>query len=315
MIEITMLFLGSVIGAGFATGAEIITFFGKIQLPTWCIAVIVGLTMFVIITLQVLFNYPITKKSKKLELTNTWLNRISDVFFAIIYFVLFTAMTAGITSLLNVGMTIISLIVSLLVVLFGFHRMSHFNTYIVFIIIVLITTTAIPYLLSQSVSTHYIWQHIPVHILSAFLYAGLNCFVFPELIKAAATHHKRSTLLNAGALTAIIITILVGLILTTIKSTNTQNAPIPLLTAAPNFINVIVILLAILTSQYTTLFAINHRLENLLPKKKFRLIRIIGICTLAFFCSFFGFNTIIKFAYPIIGFFTCVFLLVSWLKK
>ena len=313
MIEITMLFLGSVIGAGFATGAEIITFFGKIQLPTWWIAIIVGLTIYLVIVLQVLLNYQ-TNKPKKIKPINTCHNRIGDIFFALIYFVLFTAMTAGITSLMNVSMTAISLVISLLIVLFGFHRMSRFNTYIVFVIIVLITTTAMPYLLSQQTTT-YIWQHIPANILSAFLYAGLNCFVFPELIKAAATHHKRRTLMNAGALTAIIITILVGLILTTIKSTNTQNAPIPLLTAAPNFITVIVILLAILTSQYTTLFAINHRLENLLPKKKFRLIRIIGICTLAFFCSFFGFNTIINFAYPIIGSFTCVFLLFSWLKK
>ena len=58
IFEITLLFLGSVIGAGFATGAEIITFFGELRLPTWIIAIVIGLTMFAIITLEVLLNYP-----------------------------------------------------------------------------------------------------------------------------------------------------------------------------------------------------------------------------------------------------------------
>ncbi len=315
MIEVVMLFLGSVIGAGFATGAEIITFFGKFELPIWCISLIIGLTMFVVITLQVLLNYPSTNKQTQIKTTNKLFSKISDVFFILIYFILFTAMTAGINSLMNIGMTITSLVISFIIVLFGFQHLSRFNTYIVAIIIVLIISTALPHIFIQpKILTN--WQHIPTSFIWAFLYAGLNCFVFPELIQAAAKRHKRHTILSAGFFTSLIITILVEFILTTIKNTHTQNASIPLLTASPNFITVIVILFAILTSQYTALFAINQRLANLLPKKKFRPpFRIAGICILTFFCSFLGFNTIINFAYPLIGAFTCVFLLFSCLKS
>lgn len=315
-IEITMLFLGSVIGAGFATGAEIITFFGKINLPNWCIAIVVGLTMFVVIGLQILLNYPQKTQSPKTNNTKGWQSKIGDVFLILIYFILFTAMTAGIMSITNISVTIISLIISICIVLFGFNQLSRLNTYIVITIIALIISLALPHLQTNTTIPHYNWQHLPANMLWGFLYAGLNCFIFPDLIKASAQHHQRKTLVWAGALTAFIITCLVGFILTTIKNTNSQTAAIPLLTASPNYVSIIVILLAILTSQYTALFAIIQRLDKIVPNKKPRpFTRIVGICVLTFLCSFLGFNQIINFAYPIIGAITCVFLLFSWLRR
>ena len=315
IFEITLLFLGSVIGAGFATGAEIVTFFGDVHLPIWLIACIIGLTMFGIIVLEIWQNHhqeqnqntPQTKTNKMITITE-----IASIF---IYFILFTAMTAGVTSITNVGITVISLIASAGIVLFGFSKLSRINVFIVLTIIVLIISTALPHFFTSQSTVNLSWNHLPNGIFWGFLYAGLNCFMFPELIKAAAQKHKKSTLLWAGVLTAVFITILVGLILTTIKNADTETAPIPLLAAAPNGLTIVIILLAILTSQYTALFAIVQRTQKFVPKLKNRpLLSMIGICTLAFFCSFLGFNQIVNFAYPLIGAFTCVFLLISWVK-
>ncbi len=321
MLEITLLFLGSVIGAGFATGAEIITFFGGLHLPVWCIAVMVGLTMFAIIALEIHLNYPHTKHPKPIaEFTpqkhHFWSGKIQDIVFIVIYMVLFTAMTAGIAQITNVGICIVSLIASVCIVLFGFNSLSRLNFYIVLIIIALITTTALPHLFQTTTTptTNYAWSNFPKGIFWALLYAGLNCFMFPELIAAAAQRHQRRTLVWAGAVTALLVTILVGMILTTIQNTNTQTAPIPLLAAAPNAITMIVILLAVLTSQYAALFAIMQRCQKLFPTTKNRpLFSAVGICLCAFIGSFCGFNQIVNFAYPLIGAFTCVYLLFSWL--
>ncbi len=328
MLEITLLFLGSVIGAGFATGAEIVAFFGNLHLPVWCIAVMVGLTMFAVIVLEIYLNYPRTKSAihsiQFQPLTNQhlspkhrpWSTKILDVVFIVIYIVLFTAMTAGITQITNVGTCIISLIISVCIVLFGFNSLSRLNFYIVLIIIALIITTALPHLLHNTsiITTNYHWNNFPKGVFWALLYAGLNCFMFPELIKASAQRHQRRTLLWAGAITALLVTILVGLILTTIQQADTATAPIPLLAAAPNAITMIVILLAVLTSQYAALFAILQRCQRLLPiTKKRPLCSAVGICICAFIGSFCGFNHIVNFAYPLIGAFTCVCLLFSWL--
>ena len=214
----------------------------------------------------------------------------------------------------NLWFTIISLTLSIIIVLFGFDKLSRLNTYIVFIIITLIITTALPHL-KQQVIEKISYQSLPPSILLGFLYAGLNCFMFPELIKAVSQQQKRSALIWSSILTSAIITVLVGLILTTIKVCQTTNTTIPLLSAAPNPITIVIILLAILTSQYTALFTITQKLNNILPTTKNRQsLMIVGICLFAFITSFLGFTKIINFAYPLIGAITCVFLLISWLK-
>ena len=323
IFEITLLFLGSVIGAGFATGAEIITFFGDLRLPTWIIAIVIGLTMFAIITLEVLLNYPnknrITPLKTNYATKPTLTTKIFDVISLLTYFILFTAMTAGITSITNPFIAILSLIISAVIVLFGFHKLSRLNLYIVLVIIVLIITTALPHLNSSSPKVDYHFNDVPNSIFWACLYAGLNCFMFPELIKAVAIKNNKRTLIWAAITTAIVLSILVALILNTITYEQTTTESIPLLAAAPNFITIIIILLAILTSQYTALFVIMQRVLNLINIKKNRpLPKIVGItciCSLAFAISFCGFNQIINFAYPLIGAFTCFFLLISWLTS
>lgn len=320
IFEITLLFLGSIIGAGFATGAEIMTFFGDLHLPIWFVALTVGCTMFAIIALEIHLNYPSTKYPNRPQLQTDHhqhkTGKFLDIVFIMIYLTLFTAMTAGITQITNVGVCIITLIISTCIVLFGFNRLTRLNFYIVLIIITLIITTALPHLFSTTPpSSKYHWSNFPVSLIWALLYAGLNCFMFPELITATAKRHSRRTLYLAGLITALLVTILVGLILTTIQNTHTQGDPIPLLAASPTPTTMAVILLAVLTSQYAALFAILQRCQKLLPTTKNRpLYTTVGICCCAFVASFCGFNHIINFAYPLIGAFTCVYLLFSWLK-
>lgn len=310
ILEITLLFLGSVIGAGFATGAEIITFFSQFQLPIWLIAIIVGITMLSVITLEISLNYRISPQMQHRQ-PNIHLNHATDIALLIIYFILFTAMTAGIAQITNRLICILSLVISTCFVLFGFKQLTHLNFYLVLVIIVLIITTAIPHLQATYITKSQ-WEDIPKNVLWAFLYAGLNCFMFPELIKASSSNYSRRDITIAGIITSILVTILVDLILATILNTNTKDTSIPLLAAAPNAITMLVILLAILTSQYTTLFAIQQRYKKITTKNR-SIKTITGICILAFLFSFCGFNNLINFTYPIIGAITCAYLLFSCL--
>ncbi len=310
MIEITLLFLGSIIGAGFATGAEIVTFFGAWQLPTWLIAVIVGLCIFGMITLEIVLFYP-SSNDKASHKTPKFLH----LGIVMIYLTLFTAMTAGIMQITNFYICLIALLFSAIITLFGIERLSKCNVLIVSAIIVLIISTALPHL-SITIQTTYQWQHIIPALFWAVLYAGLNCFMFPELIKAIAPNKPRHTLVWAGLLTAICVTILLGLILSTIKATNTTQASIPLLAAAPNNITMLIILLAILTSQYTTLFAITKRLQLIIPTSKEKpRTTVVLVCLIALIGSFCGFNRIIQYGYPAIGALTCFYLLFSFWQR
>ncbi len=312
IFEITLLLLGSIIGAGFATGAEIVTFFGYLQLPTWVIALIVGLVMSLIIILEVVISYPNQTQQKTLQQKTTTCKFLYLVF-VIIYLILYTVMTAGITQLTNTWICLVSLVLCIHITLFGFQKLSKLNSFIVLIIIVLIITTTLPHL-SFKKNFHYNYQHTFDAFYWALLYAGLNCFMYPELIKALAQIHKRRTIILAGIITSLIVAILFGLILSVIKLTNTQTALIPLLAVAPNPITMVVILLAVLSSQYTALFAIIQRLQIMIPATKNKpLLTATLISFLALIGSYCGFNHIIKFTYPLIGGFTCFYLLFSFL--
>lgn len=302
ILKITMLLIGSIIGAGFATGAEIVTFFQHLALPAGVIALLVCVAMFSIISLSIYL-------SGRSVAMPRWLN----IIFIGLYFILFTAMTAGVTQITGIGVSILALLVSSIIVLFGFEQMTHLNMVIVGVIIVALIGICVPALRITTFAIK--WADLPQGTLWAFLYAGLNCFMFPELINAARHQYTRKALYWAGLITAIIIAGLVYLILSAIRSTGTQTAILPLLAIANHPLTMIVILLAMITSQYAALFALIERL-NTVNKSKAKPTKLVLItAVIAFSCSFFGFKPILNFAYPLIGAVTCVYLLYFWVRS
>lgn len=314
IFEITLLFLGSIIGAGFATGAEIVTFFGNWQIPVWLTALIVGVGIFFIITLEIFLFYP--QREQTMAKPNQKTSKTLHIGIIMIYLTLYTAMTAGITQITNHWICLISLFCSAVFALLDIQKLTRLNTIIVAAIIVLIISTTLPHLASFIGTKATKWNHIIPTIYWAILYAGLNCFMFPELIIAHAKQYKRSTLFFAGLITAILITFLLSMILITIKTAHTENHPIPLLIAAPTPVTTAIILLAILTSQYTALFAIIKRAQKIFPVTKNKpCVTTACICLIALIASFCGFSHIIRYGYPLIGAITCFYLLIAFWQR
>lgn len=314
IFEITMLFLGSIIGAGFATGAEIVTFFGNWQIPVWLTALIVGVGFFFIITLEIFLFYP--QREQTMAKPNQKTSKTLHIGIIMIYLILYTAMTAGITQITNHWICLISLFCSAVFALLDIQKLTRLNTIIVAAIIVLIISTTLPHLASFIGTKAIKWNHIIPTIYWAILYAGLNCFMFPELIIANAKQHKRNTLFWAGLITAILVTCLLTMILITIKTTHTETNPMPLLSAVPTPITTVIILLAILTSQYTALFTIIKRTQKIFPTTKNKpLLQTACICLIAFIASLCGFTHIVQYGYPLIGAVTCFYLLVAFWKQ
>ncbi len=303
VLTMTMLFIGTIIGAGFATGAEIVTFFGGLGLPLWLIALLVGVAMFALIALSIHCGYTGTHRQHPLL----------NYAFIGLYFIMFTAMTAGVTQLAGVGGSLLSLIVAGMVVCFGFERLTRFNTLVVISIIIVLFGVCFRSLVIplDPITTYHA---IPQGILWATLYAGLNCMMLPELVAAAAPRYRKRTLYTAGLVTAVIIAVLVYLILKTIVITDTADAALPLLACSHHPATFIVILLAMLTSQYAALFAIVQKVQIALPKTKQKTRTVLlGISGLAFIASFCGFNHIVQWGYPLIGVLVSCFLFFSWL--
>jgi uncharacterized membrane protein YkvI len=282
-INIALLFVGSIIGAGFATGAEIVTFFGSSGLPTIIIAFLVFLSLFGFISSIIFLGRPFPR------------------IFNILYFILFVAMTAGVIQIAGVFAGIVSLVISIVIVLIGFDKMSVFNTIIVMAIIVILIFTCVGY-----IGKSYPIKENHNILLNIFLYGGLNCCMFSQIIAEAKQKMKNKSLYVAAGLASVIIAIFVFLILNAIRTTETESHIMPLLAISNNGITFIVILLAMLTSQYSALFTI-------CPKKKNK--DLISVCIMAFICSFLGFEHLVSVGYHIIGIFICSFLFFSLLAR
>lgn len=317
IFEITLLFLGSIIGAGFATGAEIVTFFGDLNLPIWLTALTIGLCILLIISLEIFLFHQNTIEITTYTTKPPIRVKLLHIVFVMIYLILFTTMTAGIIQITNTTTCLITLTISGYITLFGIKNLSKLNLYLVMIIIILIITTTLPYLSLKNISTTAPNQHALSRLLiHALIYAGLNCFMFPELISALSRNHKKHTLLIAAFITATLVTVLIGLILSIIQVTNTQSSTMPLLDATPSKATPIIVLLAIFTTQYTTLFALTQSIQKIIPQTKNKpLLTMVCLCLCGFIGSFLGFTHIIKIGYPLIGAFTCFYLLFSFLLK
>ncbi len=303
VFTMTMLFIGTIIGAGFATGAEIVTFFGNLRLPLWLIALLVGLTTFALIALSIALNHP----------TPRTICRPLNYLFVVLYFIVFTAMTAGVTQLAGVWMSLLSLIIACLVVQFGFDKMARFNTLVVISIVIVLFGVCFRALFIP-VRPFVDYGDLPKGVMWAILYAGLNCMMLPELVAAAAPQHSKRTLYLAGLITATLIGLFVLLILHTVTVTETADVALPLLASSHHPATFAVILLAMLTSQYAALFAIIQKVNAIIPSvtKKPRTV-LVSISGLAFISSFFGFNQILQWGYPVIGAIISCFLFLSWL--
>jgi uncharacterized membrane protein YkvI len=316
IIDISLLIVGAVIGAGFATGAEIAAFFGNIPLPAPLLALFIFITHSSLISAIIFLRQKGTggdDKYSKNERDRTGVG--IKIFTLCLYFVLFTAMTAGIREIANYFICIISLAVSVIVVQCGFDKMAKFNTAIVVAIVVLLPTICLPYL---GLNTHpKTTIDTPINIIraiiAALLYGALNCCMLDKIIDGCKNKTPAKKLYLSAVLSAVIISAFAYLILTAIRTNNAENFAVPLLSVSNNAVTFIVILLAILTSQYSALYAILSIFAELKPKTKNKNTPVIIVILLAFGCSFLGFSKLVGIFYPIIGLIIFLFLIFSLL--
>jgi len=286
MIALTFLIISSIIGAGFATGAELIAFFGGVGLPPWVIAILVG--VFLLINIYLIY------------ILDSRGHKPSAFVFIPIYFVFFIAMTAGIAQIAGILTAGIALAISITIVIFGFDKLMWVNKWIMIFVLVTILVVTIPNI-----------SHIPQSeirigraILSAIIYSGLNsCMLFPIFSKARK-RFKPNQIKIAILASAIIISFFVLIIMSAIREGNAM----PILALSNNFFVMVTIFLAIFTSQVISLFNINEATKKLkLPKTK-----LIIFSTIAFALSLFGFSQIIAFAYPTVGGFMVVYVIIAF---
>ena len=281
MAGLVLLLISAIIGAGFATGAELVAFFGDTGMPPIVVAVMVAGCLFGISCLLIYFEQKQSKFTRHI--------------FTAIYLASFVVMTAGLRHIAGGLVTALSLGFCVIVVFCGFKWMLFINKYLMFFVLGILLFASITNLTPADVQPNES-PRVFRAIGMAILYAGMNgCILQRVLLKLREEHSKKRVLVACG-IAFLIIAVLVALVLTAITSQGTVGA-MPILELSNNYFTRAAVFFCILTSMMILLYNSVQR-----TSRGYSSVAFAVVCSLvAFFLSFFGFKNILGWVYPLIG--------------
>ena len=320
MYALAFLIISAIIGAGFATGAELQSFFGDANLPPAVIAAVVGLFLYLVITVVIELGY-------RDFMPNNYI-------FVPIYFIFFVALTAGMGQIAGRASAAVALVLCVFIIMFGFGKLVRFNKWIMVFVLVTILVVSLPHALDSAATPIGSGGH-PWSILGvALIYAGMNSSALFPLIRKTRERFTKGEAHLANLLAVSVIMLFITMILAAIRGTQ---AVMPVVALNPSFFVVAAVFLSIFTSMMITLFNIeqsvfknrkpqeagpvearfvNKPIQDTAVKRKVslpRALRLLAVCALAFGGSLLGFSRIIDIFYPLIGGFMIFYLLWSYL--
>lgn len=322
--KVSFVIIGSLIGAGFASGKEIYTFFGSYGLQA-----IAGIILSTVLTgiiiakvLQLLKNHSISNYQDFLECItrkkrDSLVTRILNIIIKIFLLISFYVMVSGFSSYFHQEFGIPILIGSSIMALFSFFIFSKdiqgvvkANTFLVPILMVLILLlgfkTVTPNIVEKIQAMEI--PHITNWITSAILYSSYNSILLiPILIPLKKYIQKRNHILGISLFCTIVIGImsLCMLSLLTKIDISISSIEMPIIYVAnllgkvyPYFYG-FVIVSAIFTSAICTGYSF---LENGKENVKTYFWKNVFVCGSSIFVSHLGFSNLVNALYPVFGY-------------
>lgn len=299
-----MLIIGTVIGAGFASGREIVTFFGAA--PNMFTALITGVLVF---GCSVLFLF-VGRRVKKTDIGEVngavfgKLRPIADVFMLFNSMTVLGAMLAGTDSLvaelidIRPFASIIVGIICAVIAVNGLNGVIKSNAVLVpimvaFILVCSILATDFPFAAQSS----------PIKPYSMILYVSMNMILGGSVL---TTVHKLSPreIILSSSIAAVIIAALLTFMMGALQSSSASNADMPMLLIALKsgraayFICLPVIGASIFTTMLSAFKSVYDYLKGFIKHKWVAagMVLVTGLVVGAF-----GFSSVVGVLYPVIG--------------
>ncbi len=304
VIKVSFTIVGTLIGAGFASGKEITTFFGCFGNGSY-VAILV---FSVIFALGIIFFSYVEKESlpKPLVFATNCAIFISEV-------ISITAMMAGLSSILSMLFLndipfYLSLVLIFMVIICGLKGLTTTNLILIPVLLLSILYFGINGALSINTFTlATINDDALFKVMSLPLYIGLNLFgIFPITIEFSKIQNKKEKITSSIIASVLILILMLCFCFTILNISSTcATFELPLviyaLTNAPNLIVVVVLTLAI--AIITTIISDGFVVRQILEVKGERFANVGFACIFvgALYVSKFGFAQIVETFYPING--------------
>ncbi len=325
-IDIVLILIGVVMGAGFASGREVWQFFGVFG-KTGYISIAIASILYICIGLMLAYISISKNTCDYAELISPFDNKIIkkliETFVTLQYFMILVSMTAAGGSLLNqqfgvklfIGGIIIAALVAVTVI-GDFERISRVFTKIVPFLFSIVIITIILVLRTDMQGTADMAASYPSSLtpnpwIAAVLFIAYNSIALVTVAgqNALSAKDNKNALLGSGLGVACLCVLMVLLLACLLKDTDfSYQMDLPLLAYAAriskplNVLFAIVLYGAIYSAAASTLYGCTRAFAH---SSKLNLI-IVAISAIAFLLGLTGFKTIVEYLYPILGYIATV---------
>lgn len=320
MINAILVIIGTIIGAGFASGKEIFTFFNVYGVYGLFGLIISGFVIGIVIykTFCIIISYNITSYSdfinktiRKSNFINTVVCNIINIFLLISFIIMVAGFSAYFAQEFNIsyvwGASLIA-ILSFFTFLKDMNRIIKINTYFIPFLIFIILLLGIKnldcftFFEYNSTKTNFYW------IISSLLYASYNLIiVFPILISLKPYIHSLKNAKIVSVVVAFFLILMSGILffLLNYYFVEVYSLELPTVYIATNlgsfykYVCSLVILGAIFTTAISSGYGFLSNI-NITHKKLYTCVAFF-MCLISISLCNMGFTTLLNLLYPILG--------------
>ena len=322
-------FVGTIIGAGFASGREIVRFFGEYGY----------LSIFFILFAGALFYYftyimlDLGKKKQYTNITETTKVAFKDLA-PTINFLMIAAYVVGVASMLSATdalsfmifpsfppyiFTLILSVLSVIVVVGGIKRLSYVNLFLTPVIIVLLIFICIKFIVSnpaESLTFLPTFKGLTPLAASFFmlLYVFMNMQIASEVMILSGRKISKKSIRLAAAIGSLLVTICIALVVWAVlrggQSIFNSDMPLVIISLSVGNFAGYIYSVVMLGGIFSTLIAASLLVTQWLNTKvKSKLLSVMVVTIVGFLLSRIGFMEIVEYLYPVTGVIGAIFVI------
>ncbi|WP_066066226.1 YkvI family membrane protein [Neobacillus soli] len=332
--QIAAVYVGTVVGAGFATGKEIVEFFSRFGFFGFISILMSGYLFIVLGSKLMRMAAHIDAKSYQEfneYLFGKWPSRIINIFMLFMLLGVSAVMLAGAGAIfeeqLGLPKTVgvfLTIFLSFIVMLIGTKGLFAVNTFVVplmicFSLILMYFSIQIPNFLDQLLFIPHAedgWKSV----VAPFSYAALNLGLAQAVLVPIATEVKDDWTIKWGGIIggAALTLILIAGHSTLIMLPNLELYDIPMAIIMKNlapffyWIFVLVIYGEIFTSVIGNVFGLDRQLKQYFPVPT--MLSVTFIFAVSYLISLVNYSTLLSYLYPLFGYICMIFFILLWMK-
>ncbi|GIN57477.1 hypothetical protein [Lederbergia ruris] len=332
--QIAAVYVGTVIGAGFATGKEIVEFFTQYGL-FGLMSILVAGYLFIFFGMKVMIKAIDIQATSFMELNNDLFGqtfgRVMNVFMTTMLVGVCGVMLSGAEALFveqlgwsrTVG-SVMTIFLCLIVLWAGVKGLFAVNTFVVptliiFNLLLMYSSLSYPLLWSnllQFASIDHSWKAVG----SAFSYAAFNLALAQAVLVPVATEINDKTIVKLGGfIGGVLLTIILissHITLSTLPDLLVYD--IPMATIVKNvlsgiyFVYLFIIYGEIFTSLIGNMYGIERQISQFIPVRSIWIH--IAVIAVVYIIGRIEYGQLLGFLYPLFGYISLIFLLLLWMK-